>query len=197
MKVLAQQPDSSSTRARILDAAERVVGALGAAHLTLDAVVLESGISKGGLLYHFRSKEALLAAMLDRHCDQADAEVDAGLRRHGDTLEGHVLAQMDAYLDFHKQHGAVGTALLAATASEPALMQRPKKRQAELMAAMSRLPGDQDLALLATYAISGMAMNELLGMDVLDETRRERLKVKLRELAAQAGRVSRPKKPRR
>jgi hypothetical protein len=41
---------------RILDAAERVVLRDGVTHLTLDAVAAETGISKGGLLYHFPSK---------------------------------------------------------------------------------------------------------------------------------------------
>lgn len=34
--------------------------------LTLDAVAAEAGVSKGGLLYHFPSKERLLAAMVER-----------------------------------------------------------------------------------------------------------------------------------
>jgi AcrR family transcriptional regulator len=32
--------------------------------MTLDAVAAEAGVSKGGLLYHFRSKDELIAAML-------------------------------------------------------------------------------------------------------------------------------------
>jgi AcrR family transcriptional regulator len=189
MNALAHTQDSLSTRARILDAAERVVGTSGAAHLTLDAVVQQADISKGGLLYHFNSKQALLAAMLDRYCERIDAEMEAGLRQHGNTLEGHVLAQLGAYLDLHKQHGAVGTALLAAMAANPALMHRPRKHLAALIAAMLRQPGDQDLALLATYAISGIVLNEMLGLDVLDQARRPRLKTKLRELAEQSSRA--------
>jgi AcrR family transcriptional regulator len=54
------------TRAQLLDAAEGVVAQLGARNLTLDAVAARSGISKGGLLYHFRSKEDLAAAMIER-----------------------------------------------------------------------------------------------------------------------------------
>ena len=38
----------------------------GAAHLTLDAVAERAGVSKGGLLYNFHTKELLLQAMVDR-----------------------------------------------------------------------------------------------------------------------------------
>ena len=48
----------------IIDAAEVVVAEVGAAHMTLDAVAGKAGISKGGLLYHFPTKEALLEAMI-------------------------------------------------------------------------------------------------------------------------------------
>jgi AcrR family transcriptional regulator len=44
------------TRSQILDAAEAVVMCQGVRNLTLDAVAAHAGISKGGLLYHFRSK---------------------------------------------------------------------------------------------------------------------------------------------
>ena len=55
-----------STRDTILDAAQRIAAERGAGRITLDEVARESGLSKGGLLYHFASKEALLQAMLER-----------------------------------------------------------------------------------------------------------------------------------
>lgn len=53
-------------RTRVLDAAEAIVQARGVAGLTLEAAARDAGVSKGGLLYHFASKEALLAALLGR-----------------------------------------------------------------------------------------------------------------------------------
>ena len=55
---------TSDARTRILDAAETIVRARGVPGLTLEAAAREAGVSKGGLLYHFASKEALLAALL-------------------------------------------------------------------------------------------------------------------------------------
>lgn len=62
-------PDGSVTidaRTRILDAAESIVRARGVSGLTLDAAAKQAGVSKGGLLYHFASKEALLTGLLGR-----------------------------------------------------------------------------------------------------------------------------------
>jgi AcrR family transcriptional regulator len=56
----------ADARTRILDAAEAIVRARGVAQLTLEAAAREAGVSKGGLLYHFASKEALLSGLLGR-----------------------------------------------------------------------------------------------------------------------------------
>ena len=53
-------------RHRILDAAERLIQAEGVPGLTIARAAAEAGVSKGGLLHHFGSKEALLTALMDR-----------------------------------------------------------------------------------------------------------------------------------
>ncbi|MGY6655420.1 TetR/AcrR family transcriptional regulator [Amycolatopsis sp. TRM77291] len=57
-------------RSQILDAATRVVQDQGIAAVTFDAVAAASGVSRGGVMYHFPSREALLASL---HEHQAEA----------------------------------------------------------------------------------------------------------------------------
>jgi AcrR family transcriptional regulator len=61
-----EAPVSGSTRDRILDAFAQVLGENGERAATLDAVAAAAGVSKGGLLYHFGSKEALIDGVLER-----------------------------------------------------------------------------------------------------------------------------------
>ena len=56
---------SEQTRARIRVAAAKVIERDGAGHLTLEKVAAEADLSKGGLLYHYPSKDALLQGLLD------------------------------------------------------------------------------------------------------------------------------------
>jgi len=51
---------------KVLDAAEAVLIERSAAAFTLDAVAAQAQVSKGGLIYHFPSKEALLTALVAR-----------------------------------------------------------------------------------------------------------------------------------
>lgn len=55
-----------STRDRILDTFETILVSDGERGATLDAIAAGAGVSKGGLLYHFASKDALIDALLSR-----------------------------------------------------------------------------------------------------------------------------------
>jgi AcrR family transcriptional regulator len=56
------------TRRLVLDAADRVIRRHGIG-ATLDVIARDAGVSKGGLVYHFASKEALLVALAQEHLD--------------------------------------------------------------------------------------------------------------------------------
>lgn len=59
-------PTERSTRDRLIDAFETLLVTAGSRAATLDAVAAAAEVSKGGLLYHFPSKDALVEGMLDR-----------------------------------------------------------------------------------------------------------------------------------
>lgn len=72
---------ATDARTRILDAAEAIVRARGVPNLTLEAAAREAGVSKGGLLYHFASKEALLSALLTRLAEFVSQDFTEALER--------------------------------------------------------------------------------------------------------------------
>lgn len=59
-------PAAAPTRERILDAFAQLLIDQGERAATLEAVAAAAGLSKGGLLYHFGSKDALVEGMLTR-----------------------------------------------------------------------------------------------------------------------------------
>ncbi|PZG15797.1 TetR/AcrR family transcriptional regulator [Nonomuraea aridisoli] len=69
-------------RDELLDAAEQILCDQGSAALTLSAVADRAGVSKGGLLYHYGSKEALIRGMVERLIDDFDELMAA---QPGDT----------------------------------------------------------------------------------------------------------------
>ena len=67
----------ASSRDRILDAYAELLAVEGERYATLDAVAAKAGVSKGGLLYHFPSKDRLAAAVCERLVALAADDVQA------------------------------------------------------------------------------------------------------------------------
>ncbi|HXV94842.1 MAG TPA: TetR/AcrR family transcriptional regulator [Pseudonocardia sp.] len=67
----------ASARDRVLDAYETLLIRSGPAAATLDAVAAAAEVSKGGLLYHFGSKDALVAGLLERLRERSAADAEA------------------------------------------------------------------------------------------------------------------------
>ncbi len=68
-----------SSRDRILDALQRILVDTGLHAVTLESVADEAGVSKGGLLYHFPSKEALITGLARRLADNVEADFEKAM----------------------------------------------------------------------------------------------------------------------
>ncbi|MEU6270312.1 TetR/AcrR family transcriptional regulator [Saccharopolyspora shandongensis] len=77
---------ATSTRDRILDALQRILIRQGTAAVTLESVAAEAGVSKGGLLYHFRSKQAMFQGLTRRIDEDAEAEFVQATREGVDVV---------------------------------------------------------------------------------------------------------------
>lgn len=64
-------------RESVLDAFEELLIAEGERAATMDATARSAGVSKGGLLYHFASKDALEAGLVERLEDLVDGDIAA------------------------------------------------------------------------------------------------------------------------
>ena len=65
----------TSNRSKILDAAIRVIQRDGVTGVTFDAVAAEAGVTRGGMMYHFPSREALIAAIHGHLAQQWEASL--------------------------------------------------------------------------------------------------------------------------
>ena len=87
-------------RETLLDAAEAVVFREGAGQFTIDAVAAEAGVSKGGVLYAFSTKDALIDALFERVFASFDESIESFINEAGDSPENrvkaHVLANQGA-----------------------------------------------------------------------------------------------------
>lgn len=73
----SKQQVAVQTRAHLIEAALNTLKQHGANSLTLDAVAKASAVSKGGLLHHFPTKEALMEALLRQILTDYEQQVRA------------------------------------------------------------------------------------------------------------------------
>ncbi len=72
-----RQERSLFTVEAIFQSVRQIVATQGEAGLTSNRIAEVAGVSIGSLYQYFPSKEAILAAMLDRHCEKVMLELDA------------------------------------------------------------------------------------------------------------------------
>lgn len=157
-------------RTRILDAVERIVLHKGVAGLTLEAAAREAGVSKGGLLYHFASKEALLAGLMQRLADFITHEYEAGLARQPPG-PGRVARAQIAWAfgesdctpgdEFHDRAAAV---FLAAFHHDPALLDPMRAVIARIKAELLADGTPHGAAMAVMTATDGLFMAHLFGL---------------------------------
>lgn len=175
----------ASTRDVILDAAERVVAREGARRLTIDAVVRESGFSKGGVLYNFPSKLDLVRGMVERmvaFAETAHAEAIAAAEASG---EARLPALVRAALRYKETDARVSMALLAAAAEHPELIDPVRDAIARMREDVLALAPDPDLARIVMLAADGLHFADILGMDLLTEEERARVEARLVDLVSE------------
>lgn len=141
------------TRARLLDAASTVIRRDGPQALTLDAVAAEAGVSKGGLLYHFKSKRELLDALVARWMDDFQRDIDAA---PGSFPERYVRASDGAK--------AEEAGLLAALVADPGVLAAVRDRHAAWQDRIATEGGDPVDATVARLAADGLWLADLLGI---------------------------------
>jgi AcrR family transcriptional regulator len=73
---------TTDTASRILDAVMQLILKGGLPAVTLSAVCQHAGISKGGLVHHFPSKERLVAAFIERSTEQYWALIQQAVAPH-------------------------------------------------------------------------------------------------------------------
>lgn len=159
---------TQDTRDRLLDAAETVVAARGVSALSLDAVAAEAGVSKGGLLHHFRSKEALLAGLVERMAGEMRATFDAVVAAEapgpGRHTRGVIAWALHRAPDGAERDLRIAATLLSAHAHDPRLIDPIRAEHARIRARVEDdgLPPGHAHAVLA--AADGLFLARVFGL---------------------------------
>ncbi|MBZ9711865.1 TetR/AcrR family transcriptional regulator [Deinococcus multiflagellatus] len=174
--VRTRQPEL--TRAALLQAARQVVREQGAA-LSLDAVARAAGVSKGGLLHHFPSRDALLQALALALVEQFREELEAAYARECEAHGAHPGAWLRAYIALTFCEGEEDTALhraLVPLAGQPALLEALAQAQVFLLERAEADGVPAGAAHAVRLACDGFWLAELTGQPRLSAAQTQTLR---------------------
>lgn len=178
-----------SVRPSLLSAAAALVSEQGYSALTLEAVGASVGVSKGGVLYHFPTKEALVAALLEELTTGFDvnqrAAHEADPTGPGAWTRAYLAASVAPPGEESAQVASV--ALLAAVGYDPSLLKPLQDRYARWVERLDDdgLPGVD--AHVVRLAADGLWAADLFGLAPPHDVLRARIHSRLRELAGVSG----------
>jgi AcrR family transcriptional regulator len=175
-----------SSREAILDAAEAVVLSAGAAHLTLEAVAESAGVSKGGLLYHFPSKDALVEGMIARCVERFEGDRRTAERRTPATASRGLRAYVETSLDHRSHPRQVNAALLAAGANNPKLLDPLRKFNSRWFGELAGRKAGFARAVAVVLATHGLWLLETLQISPLTAGQRREVVEELLALSEDA-----------
>lgn len=177
-----------SSRERIVSAAGDLVRSQGAARLSLEAVAEKAEISKGGLLYNFPTKGALVGALIADYVEQLqkarachlEALQSSGERNS--VVRSHIMANATIC----ERAGPPPAGILAAIAEDNTLLE-PIRAYASTLVERIEADDDADLSLIAYLVGEGLCALELFQTNTLTEDQRKRALTLLDRLLAGGG----------
>ncbi len=150
-------PAQTSARDRVLSAYEELLINEGPGRATLDAVTALAGVSKGGLLYHFKNKEALAAGLLERLKELAAEDLEQ--MRTDPEGPARYLVRTSVYVGSDLDRALIGAVRLA-QGSDPAASELLQQIHREWFNLVLGEVGDRAIARAIMLLGDGLYYNE-------------------------------------
>ena len=168
-------PRLSPTRDRILDAFAHLLIDQGERAATLEAVAVAAGLSKGGLLYHFGSKDALVEGLL--------ARLDALVADDVEQIRAASAGAVDYLIRTSMSEGTVldqsiGAAVRLAQGAHPLANAALAATRRQWLSVIEEAVGDPDVAEVIMLVSDGLYYESTLaspGQPAVDDTSTTRL----------------------
>ena len=179
---MASTPGRGSSREKLLDAAADLISKNSVNELTLEGVAAAAGVTKGGLIYHFKTKDDLLGALVERMLGQIEQRQRAKAARRGDTTGALLQALIDDTFEMSRKEKLLLTNLLAAATSYPHLLAPVRQVFERLYGVFADAGPQAGLALAVAAALDGISLLELLDLHHFSKPQRDAMRQALQRL---------------
>ena len=169
----------ASRKIDILNAASRIVSEKGIFNLTLEAVAKEAGFSKGGLLYHYPSKEALVEGMVEHLTQSYDQKIAEKAQSDPQEMGRWLRAYVDVTFNDTYKNKDMNYGLMAAKAVNEELLDPIRELYVKWQSAIENEGIDPIEATIIRLATDGMWLAEIFDLYHIDDETKEKINQRL------------------
>ena len=166
----------NSHREDLIDAAEAIVTEQGVGELTLERVAARAGVTKGGLIYHYKTRDALLQALVERLTSKIEERFEAGATARGDSIEGLLQAMIDDAFDMRHEEKTLMANLLAAVSTHPNQLGPVRRMYERINGTLAAAGEHAGTALMISCALDGLLFMELLDIQHFSDEQRQQMR---------------------
>lgn len=162
----------SDTRLTILKTASQLVQSEGILKLTLEAVAKRAGVSKGGLLYHFPSKEDLIKGMVVDLIKDYINGIKNGVKQNPVEKGKWTRSYINETFNQGIPNQEMNSGLLAAVAYKPELLEPLQEAYSNWRENIENDGLKKTDATILQLAVDGLWFSELFGLATLSDEER-------------------------
>lgn len=178
------QARSVVTIDKVLDAAQTLMTRDGVGSLTMDRVSQEAGVSKGGVLHHFRSKEALVSAIALRKLKTLQADVEAAQQLRAGEPHSILQGMVDHARTTYGGDDHFSRPVLVAAVEHSESMAAFQTMFSEIFDEVRDGTAEPDRASALLFATIGIQVCRSLGFAPLDPRQADAMFAAISEMAA-------------
>jgi AcrR family transcriptional regulator len=173
---VAQRSDGQVTRERLLVAAAELVARNGPLALTLDRAAVAAELSKGAVLYHFKTKDALIEALMRSVLDRFDAMTEAAAKKDTNSRGAFSRAYVNVAFDPRSNTREASSGLLAAITNNIDLLKPAAERHATIQRRLESDGISSSTATLIRLTVDGLYFARAFGLAPPSGAKTEQLK---------------------
>lgn len=174
---MSKQRSASRTRETIFEACSRILQREGLVNLTLEAVADEAGLSKGGLLYHFPTKLALIEALFEYHNSKFEDRLETLAKEERDApgawLRAYAKASIEQITD--SDNASLYASLFAAEERYDSAHQLMRNMYVDWQTKVENCGLDPTWATLVRITVDGLWFAQMHRYAPPDEERLEKI----------------------
>ncbi len=170
-----------SAKAKLLESAKKILKEEGYEKFTLDSLAKRTGVSKGGVLYHFPTKEMLIQEIIQNLIIRFENRLNSENNETDSSF--WTLRYFQATLADLEDSDLQSSGIIAALASNPHLLLPLVEKYTVWKQKFKKEKIDQSIADILRFAADGIWFNEVFGLSVLSQKEKKKILEKAGKLA--------------